>query len=75
MLLLKAGITGRPVPSAVDSAGRLSAGFCEWMMGIPHCPALSRTARIRLAGNAVVQLQVRLALRLAAKELLKGERV
>jgi hypothetical protein len=70
MLLLKAGITGRPVPSAVDSAG-----FCEWMMGIPHCPALSRTARIRLAGNAVVQLQVRLALRLAAKELLKGERV
>lgn len=63
-------LTGRPVPAAVDSAGRLSAGFCEWMMGIPPCPALSRTARIRLAGNAVVPLQARLALRFAAKELL-----
>ena len=63
-------LTGRPAPSAVDSAGRLSAGFCEWMMGTPHCPELSRTSRIRLAGNAVVSLQARLALRLAAKELL-----
>lgn len=64
-------LTGRPVVPAVDSAGRLSAGFCEWMMGTPPCPALSRTARIRLAGNAVVPLQARLALRLAAKELLE----
>ena len=63
-------LTGRPVCAAVDSAGRLSAGFCEWMMGIPPCPGLSRAARIRLAGNAVVPLQVRLALRLAAKELM-----
>lgn len=64
-----AALTGRPACSAVDSAGRLSAGFCEWMMGIPPCPELSRTARIRLAGNAVVPLQARLALRLATKEL------
>lgn len=66
-------LTGRPVCAAVDFEGRLSAGFCEWMMGVPPCPALSRTARIRLAGNAAVPLQTRLALRLAAKELLKGE--
>lgn len=63
-------LTGRPVVAAVDSAGRLSAGFCEWMMGIPPSPSLSRTARIRLAGNAVVPSQARLALRLAARELL-----
>lgn len=67
-------LTGRPVPAATDSAGRLSAEFCEWMMGIPPSPALSRTARIRLAGNAVVPLQARLALRSAAKEFL-GTRV
>lgn len=67
-----AALTGRPVVPAVDSEGRLSAGFCEWVMGIPPCSALSRTARIRLAGNAVVPLQARLALRLAAKELLEG---
>lgn len=66
-------LTGRPVVAALDSAGRLSAGFCEWMMGVPYCPGLPRAARIRLAGNAVVPLQARLALRLAAKELLKGE--
>ena len=68
-------LTGRPVCPAVDPGGRLSAGFCEWMMGVPFCPDLSRSARIRLAGNAVVPLQARLAIRLAAKELLKGEGV
>lgn len=68
-------LTGRPACPAVDPEGRLSAGFCEWLMGVPFCPGLSRAARIRLAGNAVVQLQARLAIRLAAKELLKGEQV
>ena len=67
-------LTGRPVVAAVDSAGRLSAGFCEWMMGTPPGPGLSRAARIRLAGNAVVPLQARLALRLAARELLGSDR-
>ena len=43
-------------------------------MGGPYCPELSRTVRIRLAGNAVVPLQARLALRLAAKELLGVDR-
>jgi len=62
------------------TAGAFGRGFCgSPVRGLLRVddgyPPLSRTARIRLAGNAVVQLQVRLALRLAAKELLKGERV
>ena len=57
------------------AAGAFGRGFCGLLRVDDGYPALSRTARIRLAGNAVVQLQVRLALRLAAKELLKGERV
>lgn len=69
-----AALTGRSVPSAVDEAGRLSARFCEWMMGTPYHPGLSRAARIRLAGNAVVPLQARLALRLAAREILGEEK-
>lgn len=67
-------LTGRPVCAAVDSAGRLSAGFCEWMMGTPHNPDLPRATRIRLSGNAVVPLQARLAIRLAARELLGADR-
>lgn len=68
-----AALTGRPAPSAVDEAGRLSACFCEWMMETPYHPDLSRSARIRLAGNAVVPSQARLAIRLAAKRLLGEE--
>lgn len=47
-----------------DDEGRLNAAFVEWLMGLPsaHALGLSRTASIRLAGNAVVRLQARLML-------------
>nr|DAY44224.1 MAG TPA: Cytosine specific methyltransferase [Caudoviricetes sp.] len=47
-----------------DDEGRLNADFVEWLMGLPsaHAVGLSRTASIRLAGNAVVRLQGRLML-------------
>lgn len=47
-----------------DDEDRLNASFVEWLMGLPtdNAANLSRTARIRLAGNAVVGLQVRLML-------------
>ena len=47
-----------------DDEGRLNASFVEWLMGLPtdNTADLSRTARIRLAGNAVVGLQARLML-------------
>ena len=53
-----------PEPRLKDDQGRLSATFVEWLMGLPtdNAAGLSRTARIRLAGNAVVRLQVRLML-------------
>ena len=51
-------------PPLKDIEGRLNAAFVEWLMGLPsaHAVGLSRTARIRLAGNAVVGLQARLML-------------
>ena len=57
-------ITLRMVPPHRDPHGRMNAAFVEWLMGLPTCNAadLSRTARIRLAGNAVVGLQARLML-------------
>lgn len=57
-------ITGLPEPRLKDDQGRLSATFVEWLMGLPtdNAAGLSRTARIRLAGNAVVRLQGRLML-------------
>lgn len=57
--------TGLPEPRLKDDEGRLSAEFVEWLMDLPFAGAagLSRTARIRLAGNAVVGLQARLMLR------------
>lgn len=56
--------TGLPEPRLKDDEGRLNAAFVEWLMGLPsaHAVGLSRTARIRLAGNAVVRLQARLML-------------
>lgn len=56
--------TGLPEPRLKDDKGRLNAAFVEWLMGLPsaHAVGLSRTARIRLAGNAVVRLQARLML-------------
>ena len=51
-------------PPLKDIEGRLNAAFVEWLMGLPsaHAVGLSRTASIRLAGNAVVGLQARLML-------------
>lgn len=56
--------TGLPEPQLKDDEGRLNAAFVEWLMGLPsaHAVGLSRTASIRLAGNAVVRLQARLML-------------
>lgn len=56
--------TGLPEPRLKDDEGRLNAAFVEWLMGLPAAQAvgLSRTASIRLAGNAVVRLQARLML-------------
>lgn len=57
-------VTGVPIPRLKDDQGRLNATFVEWLMGLPtdNTADLSRTARIRLAGNAVVGLQARLML-------------
>lgn len=57
-------VTGLPEPRLKDDDGRMNAAFVEWLMGLPsaHAASLSRTARIRLAGNAVVGLQARLML-------------
>lgn len=57
-------VTGLPEPRLRDDEGRLNAAFVEWLMGLPcaHAVGLSRTASIRLAGNAVVRLQARLML-------------
>lgn len=56
--------TGLPEPRLEDDEGRLNAAFVEWLMGLPsaHAVGLSRTASVRLAGNAVVRLQARLML-------------
>lgn len=55
---------GEMHPYLKDDEGRLNAAFVEWLMGLPsaHAVGLSRTASIRLAGNAVVRLQARLML-------------
>lgn len=63
-------------PPLKDDEGRLNAHFVEWLMGLPtnNAANLSRTARIRLAGNAVVGLQAHLMLQrgLAATNDTKG---
>lgn len=47
-----------------DDAGRLNAAFVERLMGLPtdNAANLSRAARIRIAGNAVVATQAHLML-------------
>lgn len=69
-----AGVVGCLPPLAKDSEGRLNAAFVEWLMDLPPATDLSRTARIRLAGNAVVANQARLMLQrgLAATNDTKG---
>lgn len=56
--------TGLPAPQPEDSQSRLNAAYVEWLMGLPtdNAANLSRTARIRLAGNAVVARQAHLML-------------
>jgi len=59
-----------PPPAEPGPAGRtrLSAGFAEWLMGIPHLvtgvPGIPRTAQLRIIGNGVVPHQAAAALRL-----------
>ena len=62
-------ITGRTPPPHRDDQGRLNARFAEWMMGLPAASNLSRQARIRLAGNAVVARQASLLLARALTQL------
>lgn len=52
-------IFGRPAPNPTDDRGRLMPEFVEWMMGFPQgwTEGESRTARLRMLGNAV-QVQV-----------------
>ena len=66
-----ATILGRdaPEPTELNSRGRyrLTATFCEWMMGLDEghvtaTPGLSRDAVMRMLGNGVVPQQARLAL-------------
>jgi DNA (cytosine-5)-methyltransferase 1 len=58
------GRTGTPV---------LAPAFVEWMMGTPHGwtddLGLSRNARLRLCGNAVVPQQASLAMHLLLRQL------
>lgn len=64
LIITWARTTGEMHPPLKDDEGRLNASFVEWLMGLPtdNAADLSRTARIRLAGNAVVGLQARLML-------------
>ena len=58
------GVVWELPPHAKDPEGRLNAAFVEWLMGLSsdNAAGLSRTARIHLAGNAVVAQQARLML-------------
>ena len=60
-------ILGRPAPDPIDDRG-LRPGFVEWMIGLPEnhiCNiGLSRTAELKILGNAVVPAQAHLALEL-----------
>lgn len=62
---------GKMPPTLKDNKGRLNAAFVEWLMGLPtdNAANLSRTARIRLAGNAVIGLQAHLMLQRGLRAL------
>lgn len=62
-------VTHAPAPPHRDDRGRLHPAFVEWMMGLPPAETLSRTARIRLAGNAVVARQAALMLTRGLEQL------
>ena len=48
-------IFGRPAPDPTDDRERLMPEFVEWMLGFPAdwTAGESRTARLRMLGNAV----------------------
>jgi hypothetical protein len=56
-----AEVLGRPAPAPTDEQGRLSPAFVEWMMMLPEGWVtdvdISRTAQLKLLGNAVVPAQ------------------
>lgn len=59
-------ILGRAAPAPTD-AGKLSAAFTEWLMGLPagwvtDVPGLSRNEALKACGNGVVPQQAELAL-------------
>lgn len=69
---------GIPAPDATEPGARgnrrLSARFCEWMMGLPagwicDVPGISRRESIELAGNGVVPQQAELALRVMLERM------
>lgn len=63
-------VTQTPAPPHRDDRGRLHPAFVEWMMDLPlPAETLSRTARIRLAGNAVVARQAALMLARGLEQL------
>lgn len=76
LIITWARATGVMHPPLKDIEGRLNAALVEWLMGLPadNAANLSRCARIRLAGNAVVGLQARLMLQrgLIATNDMKG---
>jgi DNA (cytosine-5)-methyltransferase 1 len=59
-------VIGRQPPAPTDEKGRLNVPFVEWMMGFDAgwVDQLSRTTALRCLGNAVVQQQGELALRM-----------
>lgn len=58
-------VLGRPAPSPTEpgkTRPRLSAAFCEWLMGLPEghvtaVPGLTRNQQLKALGNGVVPLQ------------------
>lgn len=62
-------VSTTPAPPHRDGRGRLHPAFAEWMMGLPPAETFSRTARIRLAGNAVVARQAALMLTRGLEQL------
>lgn len=59
-------VLGRPVPVPLDEKGRLTVPFVEWMQGFDAgwVDGLERSPALRCLGNAVVQQQGELALRM-----------
>lgn len=71
-----AAVIGRPAPDPTvpgKNGPRLSARFCEWLMGWPDgwvtdTDGISHTAALKIAGNGVVPQQAALALDLLGVE-------